>query len=137
MLVVDASVLVAALVDAGPTGRWAESLLATGPLAAPHLLPVEVAGVLRRAARAGDVSEDVAALAHADLLAMPVQLFPYAPFAGRVWELRANLTAYDAWYVALAEFLDLPLATLDRRISRAPGVRCRFTAPPARRAGLG
>jgi len=54
---------------------------------------------------------------------------PYAPLGPRVWELRENLTAYDAWYVALAEELGLPLATLDGRLSRAPGPRCEFTIP--------
>ncbi len=128
--VADASVIVAALVDDGPAGRWAEELLASTPLAAPHLLPVEAANVLRRAALAGDISDDVASLAHADLVALPVDLFPYEQFAGRIWELRGSVTAYDAWYVALAESLDVPLATLDGRLARAPGPRCRFLGPP-------
>lgn len=123
-LVVDASLVVAALVDDGPDGRWAEGVLASGELAAPHLMPVEVAKILRRAALAGHVSGDAAALAHADLLALRVDLFPYEPFAARVWELRENLTSYDAWYVALAETLDAPLATLDRRLGRVAGLRC-------------
>jgi predicted nucleic acid-binding protein len=57
--VVDASVIVAALVDDGPAGRWAETLVAGQPLAAPHLMPVEAANILRRAALAGDVSDDI------------------------------------------------------------------------------
>jgi len=128
--VVDASVVVAALVDGGPVGRWAEELLVSTPLAAPQLMPVEVANVLRRAALAGDVSDDVAGLAHADLLAVPVDLFPYEPLAGRVWDLRGAVTAYEGWYVALAESLAAPLATLDGRLWRAPGPRCRFLRPP-------
>jgi len=131
-LVVDASLVVAALVDDGREGRWAESMLAVEPLAAPHLMPVEVASILRKAALNGDISADVAALAHADLLALPVELFPYEAVAARVWELRENLTTYDAWYVALAEALGSPLATLDRKLSRAPGVRCTFEVPPGR-----
>jgi predicted nucleic acid-binding protein len=130
-LVVDASVVVAALVDGGGAGRWADALVSSDDLAAPHLMPVEVANVLRRAAGAGDISQDVAALAHGDLLALRVALFPYEPFAGRVWELRNNLTAYDAWYVAVAESLDTPLATLDRRLSTARGPRCEFALPSA------
>ena len=104
----------------------------TEPLAAPHLMPVEVASILRKATLNGDISPDVAALAHADLLALPVELFPYEAVAPRVWELRENLTTYDAWYVALAEGLASPLATLDRKLSRAPGVHCTFQLPPAR-----
>lgn len=129
MLVVDASVVAAALVDGGEDGSWARGLLAEGPLAAPHLMPVEVANILRRAASSGDLSTDSAALAHADLLALRVELFPYGAFAPRVWELRENLTAYDAWYVAIAEALDARLATLDLRLSRAPGPRCVFETP--------
>jgi predicted nucleic acid-binding protein len=81
------------------------------------------------AALAGDVSQDSASMAHADLLALPVELFPYEPFAPRVWQLRAGITAYDAWYIALAEELGVALATLDLRLSRAPGPRCRFVTP--------
>lgn len=132
-LVVDSSVVVAALVDTGPDGIWAEAQLASGPLAAPHLMPAEVGNVLRRAVAAGDLSADVASLAHGDLLDLRVGLFPYEPFADRVWDLRGGVTAYDAWYVALAEQLDAPLATLDQRLRRAPGPRCRFvTAGPSR-----
>ena len=90
--VVDSSVVVAALIDAGPVGSWAEALLASGPLAAPHLMPVEVANVLRRAAMAGEISGDVAALAHEDLLSLRLELFPYSLWATRVWELRSHIS---------------------------------------------
>jgi predicted nucleic acid-binding protein len=129
MLVVDASLVVAALIDSGKDGTWALELLATGQLAAPHLMPVEAANILRRAVLSGQVSADAAALAHADLLALRIELFPYGPFADRVWELRGNLTSYDAWYVAVAETLDAKLATLDARLSRAQGPRCLFEIP--------
>ncbi|MGH9038712.1 MAG: type II toxin-antitoxin system VapC family toxin [Acidimicrobiia bacterium] len=129
-LVIDASVVVAALVDDSPVGHWAEALVARQPLAAPHLMPVEAANVLRRAALAGDIPEALASLAHADLVALPVELFPYEPFATRSWDLRGAVSAYDAWYVALAESLAAPLATLDGRLSRAPGPRCRFLTSP-------
>lgn len=128
-MVVDASTVVAALVDGGPDGRWAERILAAGGLTAPQLLHVEVANILRRAASARDISDEVASLAHADLLDLRVDLVGYAPFADRIWELRGNVTAYDGWYVALAERLDLPLATLDRKLAAAPGPRCRFVLP--------
>ena len=128
--VVDASVVVAALVDDGPVGRWAEEFVVATPLAAPHLMPVEAANILRRAALAGDVSDDIASLAHADLAALAVELFPYDVLADRIWELRGAVTAYDGWYVALAESLKAPLATLDNRLTRAPGPRCSFIGPP-------
>lgn len=130
-LVVDASLVVAALVDGGPTGGWADALLTTDQLAAPHLMPAEAANILRRAALGGAISADTASLAHADLLALRVDLFPYEPFAARVWELRENVTAYDAWYVALAERLSARLATLDTSLSFAPGPRCTFETPPS------
>lgn len=130
-LVIDASLVVSALVDAGDTGRWAESLLAPGPLSAPHLMPVEVANILRRAAAQGEITQDVASMAHADLLDLRVELFPYAPFVPRVWELRDNVTSYAAWYIALAESLGSNVATLDRRLARATGPRCGFETPPA------
>lgn len=125
-LVVDATVVVAALVDSGEEGEWAEATMAGESLVAPHLMPVEVANILRRASVTGDISADVASLAHADLLRLRVALFPYEPIAERVWELRENVTAYDGCYVALAEALGVPLATLDRRLARSPGVTCDF-----------
>lgn len=129
LVVVDASAVVAALVDSGPDGRWAERVLVSGPLAAPHLLPAEVANVLRRSASVGRISADAASLAHADLEALRVALFPYEPFADRIWELRGHVTCYDAWYVALAEYLGCPLATLDGRLARAVGVKCTIQTP--------
>ena len=132
--VVDASAVVAALVDGGPDGEWAAAELGRESLAAPHLMPVEAANILRRAALAGDLSPEIAALAHVDLVRLRVDLFPYEPNAQRVWELRSNLTAYDAWYVALAEALEGPLITLDRRVAGASGPRCEVRLPPADRS---
>jgi predicted nucleic acid-binding protein len=129
-LVVDASLVVSALVDTSATGEWAESILVAEPLSAPHLMPVEVANILRRAASRGEITSDVASMAHADLLDLRVELFPYAPFAPRVWQLRENVTSYDAWCVALAESLGTHLATLDHRLVQASGPRCGFMAPP-------
>lgn len=72
----------------------------------------------------------MASLAHVDLASLRLELFAYSVCAPRVWELRSNLTAYDAWYVALAEMLGATLATLDTRLSRAAGTRCPFALPP-------
>jgi predicted nucleic acid-binding protein len=93
-------------------------------------MPAEVTNILRRAAAKGEITQDVASMAHADLLDLRVELFPYAPFAPRVWELRDNVTSYDAWYIALAESLGVSVATLDRRMAQAPGPRCTFEVPP-------
>jgi predicted nucleic acid-binding protein len=127
--VVDASVLVAATTDAGPEGAWCERVLEDGPLAAPHLALVEAANILRRLELGHTLTALEAAFAHRDLLLLEIDLLPYAPFAPRVWELRANVTSYDAWYVAIAEALGLPLATLDRRLASASGPTCRFLTP--------
>ena len=132
MIVVDASVLVAALVDDGHDGRWAESVIRAEPLVAPQLVYAEAANVLRRAAAAGHVSDDIASLAHADLVALTITAFEYEPFADRVWGLRHTVSAYDAWHVAIAERLAAPLATLDGRLASASGLRCKFLIPPDR-----
>ena len=129
-LVVDASFVVAALTDSGPDGRWAEALVAAEQLAAPHLVMVEATNILRRAALAGELSTSDAGMAHLDLVRLRVELFAYSTFASRVWELRENVTAYDAWYVAVAERLDAPLATLDRHLMMATGPTCTFVTPP-------
>ena len=133
-LVVDASVAVAGLIDTGTDGIWAEALLRSEPLAAPDLMPAEAANILRRAQLAGDISSDIASIAHQDLLDLRVELFSYEPLAARVWALRENVTCYDAWYVALAETLSAPLATLDGRLAKTPGTRCRFVMPAAGQA---
>jgi len=130
VLVVDASLIVAALIDDGPSGRWAEDQLGSDDLAAPHLMPVEAANVLRRAELNGSISTDITNLAHADLCDLPVDLYDYSPLSTRVWELRSNLTTYDACYVAVAEILEAPLSTLDLRLARAPGIRCEVRVPP-------
>ncbi len=127
--VVDASAVVSALVDSGPTGEWALSRLNRGPLLAPHLMQVEVANVLRRAEATGEISADVASLALRDLVDLTVEFAPFEPFAPRAWELRDNLTSYDAWYVALAESAEVSLVTLDRRLASAPGPTCEFELP--------
>lgn len=128
-LVVDASMVVAALIDAGPAGKWARAQIVAAEIAAPDLLPYEVTSALRRLSLGRQLSPDVASLAHADLALLRIELFPYAPVARRVWELRANVTPYDAAYVALAESLGAELATLDRKHARLQGARCDFRLP--------
>ena len=91
---------------------------------------VEAANILRRLEQRTDISRIEATTAHANLLRLEIELFPFAPFAERIWTLRGNLTSYDAWYVALAEALDCPLLTLDRRLSRAHGPICEIITPP-------
>jgi predicted nucleic acid-binding protein len=127
-IVSDASALVAALLDGGADGAWAASELRNG-FAAPTLLPYEVANIIRRHELAGLVDPGQAVQAHADLVAMPATYWPFEALAGRAWELRANLSAYDASYVALAELLAADLITLDRRLARAPGPRCPIRTP--------
>lgn len=122
--VVDASVLVAALVDSGANGDWAESIIESGSIVAPELALVETANVLRRLERAKHISALEATSAHRDVLRLDLDLFPYEPFASRIWALRENVTSYDAWYIAVAEALACPLATLDVRLSRASGPTC-------------
>jgi predicted nucleic acid-binding protein len=128
-IVVDSSAIAALLVGGGAEGAWAEQVIAGHSLAAPHLLHVEVANVLRRAELAGDLPGAITALAHADLLDISMTLYPYEPLAERIWTLRQTVTTYDAWYVALAEALEAPLVTLDHRLSRAPGPQCAFITP--------
>jgi predicted nucleic acid-binding protein len=123
-VVLDASAAVALLADGGPAGAWAERTVRGNALSAPDLMPYEVDNVLRRRCLAGALDSTAATLAHADLLALAVDLYPYAALGPRVWELRDNLTAYDASYVALAELLAVPLVTLDARIARATGPQC-------------
>ena len=129
-IVADASVLVAVLVDTGEVGEWAEAVVLDDFVAEPELALAETINILRRLERSGQIGHDQANRAHEDLISMDLDVFPFTPFADRVWALRSNLTSYDAWYVALAEMLDCPLATLDRRLRRAPGPACRILVPP-------
>ena len=126
MVVADASVLIAAAVDSGSTGTWAEQIVAHHSLAAPHLVWAEAANILRRLERAGQLTPIESASSYQDLLRLTIDVFPFEPFAERIWMLRNNLSSYDAWYVALAEGLDVPLATLDQRLARASGPLCSF-----------
>jgi predicted nucleic acid-binding protein len=127
--VIDSSVVVAALIDSGPHGVWAEEVLAGGLLQAPELVLVEATNTFRRLERAKLITTPEANAAQDDLMQLDIDLFPFEPFAGRIWELRHNVTSYDAWYVAIAEALKLPLATLDEPLSKSNGVTCKFLTP--------
>jgi predicted nucleic acid-binding protein len=127
--VVDACVLVRALVDSGPQGEWAEAVIEGGYLHAPELARVEATNILRRLELAKSISAAEANAAFEDLQQLNIELLPFEPFAERVWELRHNLTSYDAWYIAIAEALRLPLATLDGRLVKTKGPTCEFLTP--------
>lgn len=130
MRVLDASVITDALAVGGVAGGDARRLLAAETaLHAPDIAPAEVTSALRSMVRRGDLAEPVALGALAALSSLRARLFPFTPFARRVWQLRDTVTVYDAWYVALAEALDVPLVTADRRLRNATGPRCPVLLP--------
>jgi predicted nucleic acid-binding protein len=125
VIVLDASVLANVVGDDGRDGIQARSeVREAGCFAAPDLVNVETASVLRKRWLAGVLSDDRFAAAVDDLTSLAFQCYPSRMFVRRAYELRANLTAFDAVYVALAESLDCALVTADRRLSRSPGPRC-------------
>ncbi|MBV8153383.1 MAG: type II toxin-antitoxin system VapC family toxin [Candidatus Eremiobacteraeota bacterium] len=127
MIVVDASVLLEVLLRTAAAPSVHERLFGVRQtLHAPHLLDVEIAQVVRRYARAGEIGDRRGAEALEDLADFPVRRYPHTVLLPRMWELRNNLTAYDASYVALAEALDAPLVTRDRHLAAAAGHRARI-----------
>jgi predicted nucleic acid-binding protein len=126
VIVVDASVLAVALGDDGPDGDSARARMRGERLTAPELVDLEVVSVWRRQLRTGAIDLRRAGLAIADLAVMPLRRAQHGPLLDRCWELRQNLSIYDAAYVALAEVLDVTLLTGDRRLARATGPRCRI-----------
>ena len=123
MIVLDASALVELILDT-TTGQLVAARIADPAegLHVPHLADIEVVQALRRYVREGDINAEAAAVALDDLRALDLQRHAHEPLLGRVWELRENLTAYDAVYVALAEVLDGVLLTCDGPLSRAPSL---------------
>jgi predicted nucleic acid-binding protein len=116
-----------ALVDDGRDGEMARSRIGRdGDLHAPHIVDLEVASQLRRAVSAGALDARRAEAGVDDLGALRITRYSHTIFLKRVWELRDNVTAYDAAYVALAEVLGVPLVTADKRLSRASGPHCEF-----------
>lgn len=124
MIVVDASVLAPALADDGADGDRVRERLRGEQLVAPELVDLEVLSTLRRAARGGQLDERRSSQALDDLAALPLRRVSHRALLPRVWELRDNLTAYDAAYVALAEALDALLLTADGAMKGASGVCC-------------
>lgn len=124
MIVVDSSVIAEALGGDGAPGARARTRLHDQNMVAPYLLDLEVLSAWRKWAAAGELDDDRAAGARAALADLPIQRVAHTALVERCWELRGNVTPYDAAYVALAELLDAPLITLDARLARAPGPRC-------------
>ncbi|HXW35480.1 MAG TPA: type II toxin-antitoxin system VapC family toxin [Acidimicrobiales bacterium] len=126
MIVVDASAAVSALLNAGPARR----ALSEEQVHVPHLIDPEVANALRRGVAASRIEPDDAWTALDRWRRLGMSRYAVFHLLERVWELRENLSAYDAAYVALAEALDCALLTADVRLGRAPGLRCAVTVVP-------
>ena len=125
MIVLDASVMANLVGDDAQAGRLARARASQEiQWVAPDLVDVETVAVLRKRWRAGDLTARRFKAAIDDLLSLPMVRFPTGPLMARAYDLRANVTPYDASYVALAESLDCILVTADARLSRAPGLRC-------------
>ena len=122
MIAVDASALIEVLLRTERGARIEARLLSGGEsLHAPHLLDVEVTQVLRRYERASSLTSERGQQALADLADFPMHRYPHDCLLPRMWELRRNVTAYDAAYLALAEALLVPLVSCDARLASAPG----------------
>ncbi len=124
MIVVDASIIVTSLADDGSDGDRVRARLRGEQLVAPHVIDLEVASAWRRLVTSRALTEQRASLALADLDALRLERVPHTPLLSRCWELRHNLTVYDAAYVALAEVMDIGVLTGDARLANAPGIRC-------------
>ncbi|HEU4723582.1 MAG TPA: type II toxin-antitoxin system VapC family toxin [Gemmatimonadaceae bacterium] len=137
MLVVDSSAVLEALAARDPATGLVERLAGDGDLHAPHLIDTEVLHALRRMLRKGQISGERAHDARTDYAELTLVRYPHEPLNDRVWELRDNLTAYDATFVALAEALDVPLVTSDARLAAAPSHHAHIELFENRRAGAG
>ena len=111
------------------SGAWAEQVIEQNALYAPVLVRVEATNVLRRLELGKRITTPEAGAAREDLLRLEIELFPFEPFADRIWQLRRTVTSYDAWYVAVAEALGFALVTLDQRLVKADGPGCEFLTP--------
>ncbi|MBO6557035.1 MAG: type II toxin-antitoxin system VapC family toxin [Pseudomonadales bacterium] len=128
-VVVDASIVVAALTETDHRGIWAGAVMSGEELLAPDLMPYEVAQVLRRLERSGAIRSEQAYESFLVLGALDIQLYPFDDLNDRIWSLRHNFSSYDAAYVATAEIAGAPLATLDLKMASQPA-DCDFLTPP-------
>jgi len=123
VIVIDASALVELLVGGTPRAHLVAVRIRRETLHAPHLIDLEVVSVLRSLEARQVLSAPDASRATGDLVALAMSRYPHEPLVARIWQLRGNLTAYDACYVALAESLGVPLVTCDAKLAAAPGHR--------------
>ncbi len=130
MIVVDASAIVALLTDEGRLGQFVATTLTANEIAYPSLMPYEAVNALRSMCARGALADSVADQAVRNVTTFPGAVFEFEDLAHRAWQLRHNLTTYDAAYVALAEMIECPLLTLDTRLVAAPGTQCRFVDLP-------
>jgi predicted nucleic acid-binding protein len=126
MIVIDSSAMIAGLMNDGA----ARAALAREQLHGPHLLDAEVVSVIRGRVLRGHLDAGVGWQLLSTASRLAITRYPSHPLVARIWELRHNLGAYDASYVALAEALDCQLLTADMRIGGAPGLRCPLTLVP-------
>lgn len=129
MIVIDSSVLVETLIGRHERASRLRRELLEVRIVAPDHIDLEVFSALRRYERLGHLSKERGTMAVVDLEDFPVERVPHRQFRQRVWELRHNVTPYDAVYIALAELFDAPLWTFDKRLSNAPGARCAIVVP--------
>lgn len=125
MIVVDASVATEAVAGSSERNLRALSRISSEAALAPHVLDLEVASALRGLVRRGELAEPLARSGLRHLAVLPVARVPHGPLLERCWELRDNVTVYDAAYVALAEATGATLLTSDQRVAQAPGIRCK------------
>lgn len=118
--------IVTALADDGPDGDQARERLRGERLAAPHLLDLEVTSAWRRLVAAGELDERRARQALADLQGLRLDRVPHGILLNRCWELRTNVSVYDAAYLALAELLEITFVTADGKLAKAQRSRCRI-----------
>ena len=130
MIVLDASAAIALLADSGSLGEFVASMVQQHELAYPALMPFEVASGLRSLAARGTITPSFAAVALQSVTQLGGVECPFSGLSDRVWQLRENVSSYDAAYIALAELLDVPLLTLDGRLHADPGTTCAFVPLP-------
>ena len=124
MIVIDASVATLAVSGSSERNLEAGRRLTRDPLCAPHLLDIEVVSALRSLMHRGELPEPIAHQALRRLATLPITRLPHGPLLERCWELKHNISSYDAAYVALAELYETTLLTSDQRLARSPGIRC-------------